>query len=208
MKVIAINGSPRAKGNTYENINIFAKELEKFSIQTEIIHVGNQAIKGCVACNYCNKSENNDCVFRDDLVNDTASKMTKADAIILGSPVYYSGIAGTMKSFLDRVFYSKSKYFRYKVCAAITAVRRSGGVDTFHQLNNYFNLAEMIISPSHYWSVVYGANPGEVHEDKEGIQTLRECAKSMAWLLKSLEYSKESVEKPEREKREWTNFVR
>lgn len=208
MKVIAINGSPNKNGNTYESLVLVTTELEKQGIETEIIHIGNKAIRGCIGCNVCQNSEGNNCIFKDDPVNETADKMKDADGIILGSPVYYSGIAGTMKSFLDRVFYSKSKYFRYKVCTAVAAVRRSGGVDTFHQLNNYFNLGEMIIVPSHYWSVIHGRTKGEVLQDEEGVQTLQEAGKSMAWLMKSLEYSKTVIERPEKEERKWTHFVR
>ena len=208
MRVIAINGSPHKNGNTYESLAVITGELQKQGIETEIVHIGNKVIRGCTGCKYCQKNEENNCVFNDDAVNETALKMAGADGIILGSPVYYSGIAGTMKSFLDRVFYSKSKYFRYKVCTAVVAVRRSGGVDTFHQLNNYFNLGEMIIVPSHYWSVIHGRNPGEVLLDSEGIQTVREVGKSMAWLMKSLDHTKNVIEKPEREEREWTHFIR
>ena len=208
MRVIAINGSPHKNGNTYESLAVITGELQKQGIETEIVHIGNKVIRGCTGCKYCQKNEENNCVFNDDAVNETALKMAGADGIILGSPVYYSGIAGTMKSFLDRVFYTKSKYFRYKVCTAVVAVRRSGGVDTFHQLNNYFNLGEMIIVPSHYWSVIHGRNPGEVLLDSEGIQTVREVGKSMTWLMKSLDHAKNVIEKPEREEREWTHFIR
>lgn len=208
MRVIAINGSPHKNGNTSISLGIVTEELEKQGIQTETIHIGNKVIRGCTGCNYCQKTEGNNCVFNDDAVNETALKMTEADGIILGSPVYYSGIAGTMKSFLDRVFYSKSSYFRYKVCTAVVAVRRSGGVDTFHQLNNYFNLGEMLIVPSHYWSVIHGRIAGEVLKDEEGVQTLYEVGRSMAWLMKTLEFSKNAIEKPEKEERKWTHFVR
>ena len=208
MRVVAINGSPHKNGNTYENLSVITAELAKQGIEIEIIHIGNKVIRGCTGCNHCQKTEGNNCIFNDDPLNETALKMAEADGIILGSPVYYSGIAGTMKSFLDRAFYSKSDYFRYKVCTAVTAVRRSGGVDTFHQLNNYFNLGEMIIVPSHYWSVVHGRRPGEVLQDEEGIQTIREVGKSMAWLMKSLAAARGKVERPEREERKWTHFIR
>lgn len=208
MRVVAINGSPHKNGNTYESLAVITKELEKQGIETEIIHVGNKVIRGCTGCNSCQKDKDNNCIFNDDLVNETTRKMTEADGIILGSPVYYSGIAGTMKAFLDRSFYSKSRYFRYKVCTAVAAVRRSGGVDTFHQLNNYFNLGEMIIVPSHYWSVIHGRAMGEVLRDEEGVQTLREVGKSMSWLMKSLDYAKNNVEQPVKEERKWTHFIR
>ncbi|OJU11775.1 MAG: NADPH-dependent FMN reductase [Clostridiales bacterium 43-6] len=208
MKVIAINGSPRKEGNTGHALKIMAEELEKQGIEVEIIQVGQMEIHGCIACGYCAKSENNSCVFNDDIVNETAEKMREADGFILSSPTYYAGIAGTMKSFLDRVFYTSSRYFKYKVATSVTSVRRAGGVDTVHQLNNYLNLAETVIPPSQYWTVGYGREKGEILRDGEGIQTIRKNARSMAWLLKLMEAGKETVPFPENEQRIMTNFIR
>ena len=137
MKVIALNGSPRKEGNTAYAIKLMAEELRKDGIETEIIEIGHLAIHGCTGCGYCTNSEKNECVFKDDPVNETAAKIRGADGLILASPTYYAGIAGTMKSFLDRLFYSSSRHFKYKVATAVTAVRRTGGIDTLHQLNNY-----------------------------------------------------------------------
>ena len=183
-------------------------EFEKEGIDVEIIHIGSELIHGCVGCGKCWTSENNLCVFKDDSVNETAFKMRAADGIILASPTYYAGIAGTMKSFLDRIFFTSSGYFKYKVGTSVAAVRRAGGVDVVHQLNNYLNLSEMIIPPSQYWMIGYGREKGEVLQDGEGVQTIRKNARSMAWLMKTVEAGKEKVPLPKEEQRVMTNFIR
>lgn len=207
MKVIAINGSPKKNGNTSIVIKNMTNELEKQNIETEIIHVGNALIHGCIACGYCYTSENHQCVFKDDLLNETAEKLREADGIILGSPVYFSGIAGTMKSFLDRLFYTSAPYFKNKVGAAFVTARRTGGSDTFHQLCNYLIHAGMIIPSYQYWGATYGRLPGEVNEDKEGIQTMSHTARDMAWLLKVLDSGKD-IPLPDKDARTITNFIR
>lgn len=208
MKVVALNGSPRRNGNTAKALQVMAEELSKDGIEVEIIHVGHGDIHGCIACGYCRKSEDNLCVFKDDMVNDVSKKMREADGFILASPTYYAGIAGTMKSCLDRIFYSSTRYFQYKVGTSIAVVRRAGGVDVVHQLNNYLNLAQTVTPPSQYWTIGFGMNEGEIMEDGEGIQTIRRNAKSMAWLLKIIDATKESIPLPEQEKRMFTNFIR
>lgn len=208
MKVIAINGSPRKSGNTSLALKGMTSELESHGIETETIHIGHLDIHGCIACGYCRTSEQNQCVFNNDIVNDVSAKMREADGFILGSPTYYAGIAGTMKSFLDRVFYSSSPYFKYKVATSVAVVRRAGGVDVVHQLNNYLNLAQTVIPPSQYWTIGYGAAPGEVTQDGEGIQTLRKNAAAMAWLLQLIEAGKGTVPYPTDESRIMTNFIR
>lgn len=208
MKIIAINGSPRKNGNTSQALGVMAEELEKQDIAVETIQIGHLLIHGCIACGYCSKSEGNTCAFTNDIVNEAAAKMREADGFILASPTYYAGIAGTMKSFLDRVFYTSSNYFRYKVATSLSVVRRAGGVDVVHQLNNYLNLAETVIPPSQYWTVGYGREKGEVLQDGEGIQTLRKNAKAMAWLLKVVEAGKEKVAPPADEERVRTHFIR
>jgi len=134
--------------------------------------------------------------------------MRQADGLILASPTYYAGIAGTMKSFLDRVFYTSSDYFKFKVATSISVVRRAGGVDVVHQLNNYLNLAETILPPSQYWTSAYGREKGEVLQDGEGVQTLRKNARAMAWLLKAVALAKEAIPLPAEEDRVMTNFIR
>lgn len=208
MKVVAINGSPRAKGNTGIALEIMAKELREQGIDVEIIQVGQLAIHGCISCGYCATSPDHRCVFQDDIVNETAAKMRQADGLILASPTYYAGIAGTMKSFLDRVFYTSSDYFKFKVATSISVVRRAGGVDVVHQLNNYLNLAETILPPSQYWTSAYGREKGEVLQDGEGVQTLRKNARAMAWLLKAVALAKEAIPLPAEEDRVMTNFIR
>ncbi|PKM39665.1 MAG: flavodoxin family protein [Firmicutes bacterium HGW-Firmicutes-9] len=208
MKVIAINGSPRFNGNTSMALKAMTDELERQGIETETIQIGNLSIRGCIACGHCRTSEGNKCVFKDDCVNDVAQKMREADGFILGCPTYYAGIPGTMKSFLDRVFYSSTPYFRLKVGTTTAVVRRAGGVDVVHQLNNYLNLAQMVIPPSQYWTIAYGRDKGEVEGDGEGMQTLVKNARSMAWLLKLIEAGKDSIPLPENEPKVVTSFIR
>jgi multimeric flavodoxin WrbA len=207
LKVLAINGSPHKEGCTYTAIRLMADELEKQNIEVEIIHVGTKPIRGCTACNACFKMDDRKCIFDDDIVNECIAKSKEVDGIIIGSPVYYSGIAGGMKSFLDRFFYAGA-HLQYKVGAAVASLRRSGGVDTFHQLNNYLNLAKVVITPSHYWNVIHGSNAAEVMQDKEGVQIMKNLGQNMAWLLKSLDNSKKQIPLPQKEQRVWTNFIR
>ncbi|MDR2944463.1 MAG: flavodoxin family protein [Methanosarcinales archaeon] len=208
MKVIAINGSPRKDGNTAAALKIMSEELEKAGIDVEIIHIGGESIRGCRGCFYCMSSENNHCAIKEDSVNEVALKMRGADGMILASPTYYAGISGTMKCFLDRVFFTSSEYFKYKVGTSLTAVRRAGGVDVTHQLNNFLNLAEIIMPPSQYWTVVYGSGKEEILKDAEGVQTLRKNARAMAWLLKAVAAGKETIPLPEDESRVMMNFIR
>ncbi|MFL0166095.1 flavodoxin family protein [Candidatus Clostridium helianthi] len=211
MKVVAFNGSPKKNGNTYEAIKVVAEELKKENIDVEIVHVGNKVIRGCMACGGCARNMNEKCVMQNDEVNDWIQKMKKADGIILGSPVHYSAIAGTMKSFLDRAFYVTSVnngMLRHKVGASVVAVRRSGGVPTFTQLNNYLNYSEMLMPTSNYWNVVHGTAPGEAVQDEEGMQIMRVLGKNMAWLLKLADSGKANVEESKGEDKVFTNFIR
>ncbi len=211
MKVVAFNGSPKKNGNTYEAIKAVAEELKKENIDVEIVHVGNKVIRGCMACGGCARNMNEKCVMQNDEVNDWIQKMKEADGIILGSPVHYSAIAGTMKSFLDRAFYVTSVnngMLRHKVGASVVAVRRSGGVPTFTQLNNYLNYSEMLMPTSNYWNVVHGTAPGEAVRDEEGMQIMRVLGKNMAWLLKLADSGKANVEESKGEEKIFTNFIR
>jgi multimeric flavodoxin WrbA len=210
MKVIAINGSPRAKGNTAYAIQKVLTELENQGIETEIIHIGNKKISGCMGCNNCYKTQDDKCIIESDDMNIWIEKIKEADGIIFGSPVFWSGINGTMKSFMDRLFYVAGVHnlFRHKVGASVVAVRRSGGLPTFNQLNTYLNYSEMVIATSNYWNVIHGLKPGDAKEDAEGNQIMEVLGKNMAWLLKSLEASKDLVEKPQITKKIMTNFVR
>lgn len=210
MKVIAFNGSPRPNGNTYKSLTILGAELEQAGIDFEIIQVGQKAIRGCLACGMCAKNQNERCVINDE-VNEWIQCMKNADGIILGSPVHYSGITGTMKSFLDRAFYVASAnggLLRHKVGASVVAVRRSGGVPTFDGLNHYITYSEMIMPGSNYWNVAHGTAPGEVVQDEEGQQIMRVLGKNIAWLLKVLEAGKPAVAPVAPEKKQYTNFIR
>lgn len=205
MKVIAINGSPKPKGNTYLALKTVCDELEAQNIETEIIHIGNMDIKGCISCNQC---KNGFCRFADDTLKEIINKIYEADGLLIGTPVYYSGIAGTLKCFLDRLFYAGQGRMRLKTGASVAVLRRSGGVATFDQLNHYFLISEMMVAPSYYWNVAHGTAPGEVLEDAEGISVLKNLANNMAWMLNIKEYSREAFPVPSPAKRAITNFIR
>lgn len=211
MKVVAFNGSPNKEGNTYHAIRLVAAELEKDGIETEIVQVGDKAIRGCIACYQCMKNQNEQCAMKGDEVNEWVQKMKGADAIILGSPVHYSAIGGTMKSFLDRAFFVagvNGGLLRHKVGAAVVAVRRSGGLPTFDQLNHFLNYSEMLLATSNYWNVIHGRTPGEALQDEEGVQIMRVLGKNMSWLLKLVQNGKGVVAEPEREDKVFTHFIR
>lgn len=210
MKVVAFNGSPRKEGNTYEALKIVAEQLEKENIEVEIIHVGNKKILGCTACGSCFKIRDERCIINDE-VNEWIQKMKEADGIILGSPVHFSAISSTMKSFLDRASYVSSAnrgLYRNKVGAAVVAVRRAGGLPAFNQLINYITYAEMVMPTSNYWNVIYGQKPGEALQDDEGVQIMRILGKNMAWVMKLIELGEGKIEKPEPEKKIGMNFIR
>lgn len=213
MRVVAINGSPKKDGNTYKAISMVAEELKKDGIETEIIHIGNQLIRGCLGCGGCAKNKDEKCVIKEDSVNEWIQIIKDADGVILGSPVYYSGIPGTMKSFLDRAFYVagvNGSLFRHKVGAAVVADRRSGGVSTFTQLNNFLNYSEMIMPTSNYWNVIFGRAPGEVEKDQEGKQIMSVLGKNMGWVMKMKKESalKGEIKPPEKVKKEYMSFIR
>lgn len=210
MKVVAFNGSPKKEGNTYQAIKIAAEQLERENIEVEIIHVGNKKIIGCTACNSCFKTRDEKCII-DDEVNIWIQKMKQADGIIFGSPVHFSGISATMKAFLDRAMYvgsANNSLYRHKVGASVIAVRRSGGIPAFEQLNNYICYSEMLMPTSNYWNVIYGQKPGDASEDAEGNQIMRVLGKNMAWLMKLVELGEGKIEKPEPEKKVYTNFIK
>ncbi len=211
MKVVAFNGSPKPEGNTYHAIKMVINELEKEGIETELVHVGNKSIRGCIACGKCKINKDEKCTLPGDEVNEWIQKMKEADGIILGSPVHFSSIGATMKSFLDRAIYVTSNndgMLRHKVGAAVVAVRRSGGVPTVDQLNHYINYSEMLMPTSNYWNVIHGTSPGEALQDEEGAQIMRLLGKNMAWLMKLIENGKGKVEEPEGEAKIFMNFIR
>jgi len=212
MKVVAINGSPRAEGNTRFALDLVCSQLTAAGIDSEVVQVGHLPLHGCTGCGRCRKNKDECCSLPDDGVNAIIAKMKEADGIVLGSPVYFSGIAGTMKCFLDRAFYvagSNGGLFRTKVGAAVVALRRSGAVATFDQLNHYLNYAEMLVPSSNYWNALHGAKPGESAGDAEGVQVMEVLGRNLAWLLGLVKAGREaSVEPPPAEAKVRTNFIR
>ncbi|MDA8124574.1 MAG: flavodoxin family protein [Deltaproteobacteria bacterium] len=211
MKVIAINGSPKREGNTFQALTMVGNELNAAGIEFEILHIGHKMIHGCIACGKCAISKDEKCAIESDELNDWVPLIKPADGIILGSPVYYSGIPGTMKSFLDRLFFvagSNGNFFRHKVGAALVAARRTGGSAAFDSLNHYLNYSEMIIATSRYWNVIHGRTPGEAIQDDEGAQIMSVLGKNMAWLLKMKAATAGAIEAPKGQEKVFTNFIR
>ena len=209
MKVLAINGSPLQKGNTWFALKTVGDVLINEGIDFEIIQIGNQSIHGCMACKKCKVNQDGKCAIRTDNFNDYLPAIQEADGIILGSPVYYSGIAGTMKCFLDRLFYvsgSNGNWMRHKVGASAVAVRRSGGSATWNSLNYYLTISEMTVASSNYWNIIHGAKTGEAEQDSEGIQIMQVLGANMAWLLKSKQES--AIPQPPARPKLFLNFVR
>ena len=207
MKVLLINGSPHKEGCTYTALSEVAAQLQKHEIETEIFWIGNQPIRGCIDCRSCwGKGR---CVFDDDSVNQCIQKIIQADGLVVGSPVYFGGIAGGLKCLLDRGFYDAKRLFFYKPAAAVVTCRRGGAGNTFDQLNKYFTISSMPVVSSQYWNGVHGDRPEEVRADLEGMQTLRLVGDNMAWLLRSMTAAREAGVVPyEREVRVKTNFYK
>lgn len=205
MKVLLINGSPKANGNTAAALEEMAKIFVQESVETETLHIGAQAIRGCTACGGCRKAGK--CVF-DDAVNEAAVKLEQADGIVVGSPVYYASANATLVAFLQRLFYSTRFDKRMKVGASIVAARRGGLSATYDELNKFFGISGMPIASGQYWNSVHGAAPGEAAQDAEGMQCMRTLARNMVFLMKSIALGKEAYGLPERERGIATNFIR
>ena len=205
MKVLLVNGSPKANGNTAFALNQMAEVFADQGVETEIIHLGNQMIRGCTGCGACYKTGK--CVI-DDMVNEFAPKFQEADGIVLGTPVYYASANGTLVAFLDRLFYSTRFDKRMKAGASIAVARRGGCSATLDQVNKYFTISGMPVASSHYWNMIHGAKPGEAEQDAEGVATIRNLAKNMAFLMKSIALGKETYGLPEYDKCAFTNFIR
>ena len=206
MKALLINGSPHEKGCTYTALKELADTLAQEGIDSEILYLGTKPIAGCIACGYC--YEHKKCVFQEDAVNQMIARLDEFDAIVLGSPVYYAGPSGQLTAFCDRFFYAGSG-FEGKLGAAVVSCRRGGASAAFDRLNKYFTICRMPIVSSQYWNQVHGNTPEEVMQDGEGLQTMRTLAHEMAWLLKCIEAGKKAgVERPEKEKKIRTNFIR
>lgn len=205
MKVLIINGSPRLEGNTTIALGQMEEVFEAEGIEVEVVRVGNQVVRGCIACNSCGKTGK--CVF-DDVVNELAAKFEEADGLVVGSPVYYASANATLVAALDRLFYSTSFDKTMKVGAAVAVARRGGITATFDELNKYFTISGMVVAGGQYWNGVHGTAPGEAEQDGEGLQQMRTVARNMAFLMKSIALGKDAFGLPEKEKRVSTNFVR
>ena len=204
MKVLLLNGSPHAKGNTSIALNEMIGVFEREGVETELIHVGSRNIRGCIACGRC--AELGKCVF-DDLVNEVAPKFERADGLVAASPVYYASANGTLTAFMDRLFYSTHFDKTMKVGASVAVCRRGGASATFDQLNKYFTICGMPWTSSQYWNSVHGRAPGEALEDGEGLQTMRALARNMAFLMKSIALGRERFGLPEKEPWIPTHFI-
>ena len=202
-KVLLFNGSPHANGCTAraleEMVNVFSQE----GVETEVIQVGNQDIRGCVSCGFCEK--NGKCVFND-LVNEVAEKFKDADGLVVGSPVYYASPNGTILSFMDRLFYSTSFSKHLKVGAAVVSCRRGGNTATFDALNKYFTISGMPVASSTYWNQVHGFSREDVEKDLEGLQTMRNLARNMSFMIKAFADAKEKYSEPLVERDSFTSF--
>lgn len=204
MKVILINGSPHEHGCTYEALRCVAEELNKEGIQTEFMHIGNKEVRSCLACGNC--SETGRCAFEDS-VNVFLDKAKEADGFVIGSPVHYAGISGALKSFLDRAFFAGGE-FAYKPGAVLVCARRAGTTAALDQLNKYLSISNMPIVTSQYWNMVHGMLPEEVSGDEEGVQTIQNLGRNLAWMLKCIEAGREKgVCPPASDERKWTNFI-
>lgn len=206
MKVVLVNGSPHEHGCTYTALAEIAAELERQGVDSEIIHIGKEAIHGCIACGHCGKA--GACVF-DDVVNRVAGKLMEADGLVFGTPVYYAGISGQLKSFMDRLFYAYGRKLSHKPAAAVVSARRGGCLAAFDDVNRYFSISCMPIVTSQYWNQVHGSCADDVRKDEEGLQTMRTLARNMAWLLQCINVARQQgISAPEREPVLRTNFIR
>lgn len=207
MKVLLVNGSIHAKGCTYTALSEAAKILNESDIETEIIQLGPTSYQDCIACGSCRKTGK--CAFDSDCVNETIEKAKTSDGFVFGTPVYYAHPSGRILSFLDRVFYAGSSNFLHKPGFAIASARRAGTIASFDVLNKYFTISQMPIVASTYWNEVHGSCAEDVLQDLEGMQTVRNAARNMAWLLKCIEAGRKAgITPPEAERQARTNFIR
>ena len=202
-KVLLINGSPHPNGCTATALNEMIKVFENEGVETALVNIGNKAIRGCIACNTCSK--NGKCVF-DDEVNDVALQFEKADGLVIGSPVYYGSPNGTLLSFLDRLFYSTPFSKQMKVGAAVVSCRRGGNTASFDVLNKYFTISSMPVAASSYWNQVHGFTADDVKKDLEGLQTMRNLARNMSFMIKAISDGKDKYGTPEKESSFFTSF--
>ena len=189
MRVIAFNGSAQKEGNTYILLNTVLNELKAEGIGTEMYHLTGKPIQGCIACFKCQENKNKRCVIDKDIVNECIQKMLEADGILLGSPTYFADLSAGMKALIERcgmVTRVNGDLLKRKVGAGVVAVRRAGATNVFNSLNFFFLISQMIVPGSSYWNLGIGRQPGEVNNDAEGLQTMKNLGKNMAWLLKKI----------------------
>lgn len=207
MKVVLLNGSSHEKGNTAAALGEIARTLEACGVETELAQLGKHPYRGCIGCGGC--AGKGHCVFDDDEANRLIDAIDAADGLIVGSPVYYAAANGALTALLDRVFYAGSGKFAHKPAAAVAVARRGGATATLDQLNKYFTISQMPVVPSTYWNMVHGMLPGEALQDAEGLQTMRNLAQNMAWMLRCIEAGRAAgIEPPQAERGSRTNFVR
>ena len=204
MKVLILNGSPRVNGNTSIAVEELRKTFLEEGVDAEVVQVGNQAVRGCIACGSCMKTGK--CVF-DDVVNELAPKFEEADGLIVATPVYYGSANATLIAVLDRLFYSTHFDKKFKVGASVAVCRRGGASATFDELNKYFTISNMPVVSSQYWNSVHGREKGEAEQDEEGLQTMRVLARNMTFLMKSIALGKEEFGLPKEEEHLWTHFI-
>lgn len=207
MKVLLINGSPHKQGNTFLALSEAAKTLAANEIETEIVQIGVKPVRGCIACGQCKQNELGRCVFDDDICNRISEKLDDADALIVGSPVYYGQPNGAVLSLIQRMFFSAGEKVQNKPAAAVCVCRRGGATAAFQAMNMPFQMMNMPVVTSQYWNIVYGREEGQAALDTEGMQTMRTMANNMAWLLKKIHAERE-LNYPEREPWEPMHFIR
>ena len=207
MKVMLVNGSPHVHGCTDTALREVESALNACGVETEVLWLGNGPIRDCIACGACRKSGK--CVFDDDIVNEIIEKAAQCSGFVFGTPVYYAHPSGRILSFLDRVFFSSSELFAHKPGAAVAIARRAGTTASFDVLNKYFGISEMPVAGSTYWNIAHGRRPGEVELDEEGLRTMRNLARNLAWMLKCFEAGdRAGIPRPETEEGPATNFIR
>lgn len=205
MKVLLVNGSPHVNGNTFIALDEMRKIFTSEGVESQILHIGNQDIRGCIACRSCAK--NGKCIF-DDIVNESAHLFEEADGLVVGTPVYYASANATLIAYLDRLFFSTHFDKRMKVGAAVAAARRGGLTATFDELNKYFTICGMPVASGQYWNGIHGRELGEAQQDAEGLQQMRTLARNMVFLMKSVQLGKEKFGLPEKEPSVMTNMIR